>query len=245
MAEITIDNNDMDMEDDQNEEVEAEEEEEEQEEIKEDDFATNTTTTVEPPPVFEPLKPSEMNAGNIKQSISINIPRNRLHPLKQHWLDIYQPIVEHMKLQIRFNTTTKCVELRTSSQTTDIGALQKCADFIRAFVIGFEVADAIALLRIDDLFIDSFEIDDVKRLQGDHLSRAIGRIAGKDGKTKFTIENATKTRIVLADKHIHILGSFSNIKIARDAICQLILGSPPGQVYGKLRIVSSRMKERF
>lgn len=134
---------------------------------------------------------------------------------------------------------------QTSEKTESPAAIQKSADFVRAFCLGFEIRDAIALLRLDDLYIDSFEIKDVKTLNGEHMSRAIGRIAGQQGKTKYTIENATRTRIVLADEHIHILGSYSNIAIAKSAIVKLIMGSQPSKVYNQMRSVAARQKERF
>ncbi|KAK0239846.1 hypothetical protein EDD85DRAFT_881208 [Armillaria nabsnona] len=195
-------------------------------------------------PTFGPL-PANADRTILKsETRRIPIPPHRMTPLKKDWVLIFGPLTEILGLQVRMNVQRRCVEARTSKHTKDIGAIQKGADFIKAYALGFDVNDAIALLRLDDLYLDSFEIKDVKTLHGDHLSRAIGRIAGQDGKTKFTIENASRTRIVLADTKIHIMGSFQNIKVARDAIVSLILGSPPGKVYAGLRTVSSRMRQR-
>ncbi|KAK4227448.1 hypothetical protein QBC38DRAFT_477853 [Podospora fimiseda] len=176
----------------------------------------------------------------------VPIPPNRMSALKNNWTKIYPPLVEHCKLQVRMNIKDKRVELRSSKFTTNNDSLQMGADFVSAFAMGFDIDDAIALLRLDSLYIQSFDIKDVRQTLGqDALGRAIGRIAGKDGKTKFAIENATKTRIVLAGSRVHILGAFENIGMARESIVSLVLGAQPGKVYNNLRIIAGRMKERF
>lgn len=164
-----------------------------------------------------PNFPLAKNVQNftIVETRKVLVPPHRMTPLKTSWSKIYPPLVEHLKLQVRMNVKSRAVELRTSKHTTDTGALQKGEDFVKAFSLGFDVDDAIALLRLDDLYIETFEIKDVKTLNGEHLGRAIGRIAGKDGKTKFAIENASRTRVVLADQKIHILGGFKNVGLAK------------------------------
>lgn len=214
---------------------------------------TTTTASATPAasgsskPQFQPLSSSaasSLTAVAKGQLRKIPIPPHRLTPLKNDWHKIYTPLVEMASLQVRMNVAKKCVELKSSRYTSEQGMLQKGADFVKAFALGFEADDAIALLRMDDLFVDTFEIKDVKTLQGDNLSRAIGRIAGKDGRTRFAIENASRTRLVIADTKIHILGNFANIKIARDAVVALIRGSPPGKVYANLKTIGARQRQR-
>jgi len=192
-----------------------------------------------------PAVSAEDATGGRSEFRRIPVPPHRYTPLRNEWMRIYTPIVEHLKLDVRMNPRNRSVELKTSQHTDDVDTLQKAADFVRAFLLGFDVADAVALLRVEDLFVDTFQVTDVKILKGDHLSRAIGRVAGKDGKCKYAIENATKTRIILAESRVHILGSFANIKMARDAICALIMGSPISKVYTNLRNVSARIGHKI
>ncbi|BAM39378.1 Pre-rRNA-processing protein PNO1 [Theileria orientalis strain Shintoku] len=175
----------------------------------------------------------------------IPVPPNRMTPLQNNWETIVRTVVERLHLQIRMCTRTKCVEVRPSQESPDLSMLQKAQDYINAFMLGFELKDAEAILRLEDIFIESFEINDVKRLHGEHLSRCIGRISGKDGKTKHAIENMTKTRVILAENKIHIMGSFNSIKLARHSICSLILGSQPGKVYNNLCNSAKRLREKM
>lgn len=53
-------------------------------------------------PRFEALMPSEMSGGR-PQFRKVPVPQHRFAPLKKAWMDIYTPVYEHMKIDIRMN----------------------------------------------------------------------------------------------------------------------------------------------
>lgn len=103
---------------------------------------------------------STKSSSDNREIRKVTVPSHRLTPLKEHWLKIYTPVVEHLRLDIRFNVKSRNVEIRNPLPDDPIGSqhLQKAADFVKAFVYGFEVEDALALMRLDNLFVESFEV---------------------------------------------------------------------------------------
>lgn len=66
-----------------------------------------------------------------------------------------------MRVLSRFNLQMRRVEIRCpEDQQVNPTYLQKAEDFVRAFSLGFDVDDAMALIRLDHIFLESFEVTD-------------------------------------------------------------------------------------
>ncbi|KAI5148296.1 RNA-binding protein PNO1 [Enteropsectra breve] len=179
------------------------------------------------------------------QTRTIQIPITKMRLIKKEWMKIYTPIVEHGKLQIRFNRLNRSIELRTCETTTDDSIIERAITYIQAVLYDFKIEDSLAIMKFKDIFIESFEITEIRKLRNSHLSRAIGRIIGREGKTKESIENFSRCKFVLNDQRVVIMGCSENIKIAKDAIGRLVQGSEPSSIFNRLRIISNKLKDRY
>lgn len=67
-------------------------------------------------------------------------------------------------MSFRFNLKSRRVEIRCpKNQEPNLTYLQKAEDFVRAFSLGFDVDDAVSLIRLDHMFLESFEVTDGKK----------------------------------------------------------------------------------
>lgn len=55
-----------------------------------------------PKPKFGALSAHEMNGGKFEFR-KVFVPSHRFTPLKEHWMEIYTPVFEQMKIDIRMN----------------------------------------------------------------------------------------------------------------------------------------------
>ena len=107
-------------------------------------------------PVFGPAPASAGQSSLKSETRRVAIPPHRMTPLKKEWINIFGPLTEMLGLQVRMNVQRKSVEIRvrlqiipllgartddlqTSKHTKELGALQKGADFVKAFALGFDV----------------------------------------------------------------------------------------------------------
>jgi len=143
----------------------------------------------------------------------------------------------HTKIMLDTETGEVTIELREESD--DPFMIWKARDIVYAIGRGFSPERARRLLDTDCIL----EIIDVTQFSGrsqSGMKRLKGRVIGKEGKARRTIEEYTGTDISIYGKTISIIGYPHQVSVARRAILMLLEGAPHQTVY---RILNSKRKE--
>lgn len=102
-------------------------------------------------------------------------------------------------------------------------------EIIKAIGRGFNPETALSLVKHDNCF-ELLDINDYAKNKN-HYERLKGRVIGKDGSARRTIEEMTDTSICVYGKTIGIIGSAEKVAISKRAIESLLSGSPHSTVY--------------
>lgn len=115
-------------------------------------------------------------------------------------------------------------------------------EVVRAIGRGFNPAVARQLLK-QDYSLEVISMNDHVRSKN-NLVRVKGRIIGRNGKARETIQNLTETDIVVYGKSVAIVGRYDHVEVARRAVDSLLSGSPHSHVYKWLEKKRRELKKR-
>jgi ribosomal RNA assembly protein len=124
---------------------------------------------------------------------------------------------------------------------TDPIKLYAVKEMILAISRGFNPDIAKLLLKADYVIeiVSLAEFSDKKN----QLDRVRGRVIGKKGKSRATIENLTDTYVSVYGKTISIIGESHKVTLARKAVENLLKGSTHSAVYKWLEKNRQKMKQ--
>ena len=151
--------------------------------------------------------------------IEMKLPKNRIGILIGKDGMIKKKVEEVTNCKIEINPKTETVKIECKDA---IGFL-KAKDIVNAIAVGFNAEIALKLLEGDFTILEVIDLNDF--VPSSSLQRIKGRIIGKEGRMKKTIEEMLAVNVSIQNKTVAIIGEPENVNAAREAIMMLIEGA--------------------
>ncbi len=161
-------------------------------------------------------------------SYEIKIPRERIAVLIGQDGTVKEELEAQAKAVINVDSKEGDVRMRGF----DSVLLFQLKDVIKAVGRGFNPEIAMRLFK-QDYILEIITITDFVKTKN-HVIRLKGRIIGKNGKARETIEQLTDTSISVYGKTIGVVGFCDRVAVAKRALESLLMGSPHSSIFKML-----------
>lgn len=158
-------------------------------------------------------------------SYELKIPKERIAVLIGKDGSMKEELESHTECSIWVDSKEGDVRI-TGENSVNLYILK---DIIKAVSRGFNPEIAMRLLK-PDYVLELLVLSDYVKSQNQML-RLKGRVIGKGGKARETMEEFTETSISVYGKTIAIVGFCDHVAVCKKAIESLLSGSPHSSVY--------------
>lgn len=155
----------------------------------------------------------------------LKIPKERIAVLIGAGGQIKTDLEEQTKIKINIDSKEGDVVLKG----TDSVNLYLLKDVIKAVGRGFNPEIALRLLK-QDFVLELVQMSEFVKSK-DSMIRLKGRVIGKAGKARETIEELTECSISVYGKTIAIIGFCDDVSVCKRAVESLLSGSPHASIY--------------
>jgi len=158
------------------------------------------------------------------------IPRDRIGVLVGTKGMVKERLEKEAGVQIKVDSSTGDVEITPSEHAEDVSSAFSVRNVVQAIARGFSPRKATSLLGDDKLF-ESWDLRKDSGMTPNAIKRLQGRIIGREGKMRRTIEELTGASISVYGSTVSIIGESPGFEAAREAVKMLLDGRQHSTVY--------------
>ncbi len=166
---------------------------------------------------------------DLEYSFELKIPKERVGVLIGKSGEIKREIEEATHCELDIDSAEGDVHIKG----VDSLGIMTATDVVKAIGRGCNPDVAMKLLK-PDYAAQIMTVPEFTGKSPKKMKRLKGRVIGKEGKSRTTIEDLTDTSIIVYGKTITIIGLQEDVACARQAVESLLSGSPHAAVYAWL-----------
>ncbi|NPV51400.1 MAG: RNA-processing protein [Candidatus Methanofastidiosum sp.] len=170
----------------------------------------------------------------------VKIPQDRLGVLIGKDGEVKRHIEKRLSVKLEIDSEEGLINIFQKDGAEEPLNIWKARDIVRAIGRGFPFEKASKIFNDNNIF-EMLYLPDYLGKSSKAWERQRGRIIGKEGSTRKTIEDLTNTDICVYGKTVSIIGDFDGVADAREALEMILEGKPHSIVY---KYLEKRKKDK-